>query len=253
MHSICDTLSGKGRICYLYITFGFKKEDQLELLESITQEEVNLYFRNVNPAMFENFPESERYPRLVYYRIFAAKLLPDTLERILYLDSDTIVINPLEDLYNMEFKGNYFLACTHVKKFLNKMNQFRLGIEDEQVYINSGVMLMNLRELRIKQKEREVYDYVAKKKRHLILPDQDIITAVYGKKTGILDTMIYNLSDRMLTVFNSSGTERRNLQWVRENTVIIHYYGKNKPWNRHYQGILDVFYRELQEQIYIGS
>lgn len=42
-----------------------------------------------------DFPQSERYPLQIYYRIFAAELLPASLDRILYLDSDIIIINPL--------------------------------------------------------------------------------------------------------------------------------------------------------------
>lgn len=36
-----------------------------------------------------------------------------------------------------------------------------------------------------------------------------------------------------------------DVSWVRENSVIIHYCGKNKPWNDDYTGVLGVFYREL--------
>ena len=56
--------------------------------------EVGLHFVFVDPAMFDGFPESKRYPRQIYYRIAAPLLLPDTLERILYLDADTVIINP---------------------------------------------------------------------------------------------------------------------------------------------------------------
>lgn len=35
-----------------------------------------------------------------------------------------------------------------------------------------------------------------------------------------------------------------SLDWIRQNTVIVHYYGKNKPWKKDYKGFLDVFYHE---------
>jgi len=31
---------------------------------------------------------------------------------------------------------------------------------------------------------------------------------------------------------------------VRDNSVVIHYFGKNKPWNEHYFGILDTFFHQ---------
>ena len=61
--------------------------------------------------------------------------------------------------------------------------------------------------------------------------------------------MYYNLSDRMLTIYNAGpGHKKRDLDWVRKNAVIIHYYGKNKPWNNGYHGILNIFYKELKKE-----
>lgn len=225
-----------------------REQEQNDLAMRIYGHDATLHFHYVDDSLFAAFPESDRYPRLIYYRIFAASLLPPELDRVLYLDGDTLVINPLDELYHMEFEGNYFLACTHVRKFLNKVNQYRLGMEEESAYINSGVLLMNLKELKKVQNIKEVMTYVKKRKRYLTLPDQDIITALYGNKIGILDTMRFNLSDRMLSVYNLDlSHDRRGLEWVRKNAVILHYYGKQKPWKKPYLGILDVFYRELKE------
>lgn len=195
-------------------------------------------------------PLTDRYPIEIYYRIFAAYLLPKNLDRILYLDGDTLVIHPLQELYEQEFEGNSILACTHIRKFLNKINQIRLGIREECPYINSGVMLMNLEALREKQNFQEVMDYVKKHKNFLTLPDQDILTALYGSKVGLLDTMRYNLSDRMIAFYNADFNHREkvDLDWVRENAVVIHYCGRQKPWKEGYHGILDVFYKELKEE-----
>ena len=226
----------------------FQAQDQIYFMTQIGDKNTMVHFQFVDSSLFASFPESDRYPRLIYYRIFAASLLPPDVDKVLYLDGDTIVINPLEELYKRDFEGNYFLACTHVKKFLNKINQYRLGMEEESTYINSGVMLMNLSELREKQNIKEVMSFVEKKRRYLTLPDQDIITALYGNKTGILDTMKYNLSDRMLSFYNADPSHKKiDLEWVRENTVVIHYYGKQKPWKKNYLGILDVFYREMKD------
>ncbi len=205
-------------------------KDTAYLCEKLQNEEVRLHFIYVNIEEEEEFPESSRYPLQIYYRLFAAFFLPAQVKRVLYLDGDTIVINSLEELYHMDFQGNYFLACTHIRKALNKINRIRLGIKEEYPYINSGVMLMNLEELRKNQKYSEIGEYVKQHKKVLTLPDQDIIIGLYGDKIGLLDTMRYNLSDRILAIYNAeAGHEKRDLNWVRENGVIIHYYGKQKP------------------------
>ena len=234
----------------IYIMYSdLQSEDEIQL-GALADENVRLHFVYVDPVKEFDFPETDRYPIEIYYRIFASFLLPDTLERILYLDADTLVINPLTELYHMEFNGNYILACTHIRKALNKINQIRLGVKDERPYINSGIMLMNLEELRKQQSIHEVTDYVKKHKNVLALPDQDIITALYGDKIGLLDTMRYNLSDRMLAIYNADTSHKKiDLEWVRKNSVIIHYYGKQKPWNKGYHGKLNVFYEEIKKRI----
>ena len=202
----------------------------------------------VDEALFADYPESKNYPKQMYYRILAARLLPPELERILYIDPDTIILHSLEPLYDMPFDGCYYIACTHTGKALTKANQVRLGSEEPTPYINSGVMMLNLTALRENQSEREIIDYVREYGRRFILPDQDIISALYGEHIKLVDHMIYNLSDRMLNLYNADlANEKRGLRWVCENTAVVHYCGKNKPWEDGYVGLLGVFYWEVAE------
>lgn len=227
-----------------------EEDDKMLLCGMIPAEKAKLHFISVDIGKWIDFPESGRYPLQIYFRIFAPAFLPDNLERILYLDADTIVINPLDELYHKEFGDNYILACTHIRKVLNKINQIRLGVREERPYINSGVMLLNLPELRKYQNYSQVAEYVEKYKRVLALPDQDIIMALYGDKIGLLDTMKYNLSDRVLAIYNvESGHEKRDTDWVRENAFVIHYCGRQKPWRKPYVGMLDIFYEELKAEM----
>lgn len=220
------------------------EEDQAQIRQSVG-ERVRCEFLRVEEAYFDGFPVSRRYPRQIYYRLAAPLLLPETLERILYLDVDAVVINSLEELYRTDFEGNYYVACSHVRKFLTKCNHLRLGIHGEEPYINTGVMLLNLPALRENLTIAQLRQAAMEKMDAFLLPDQDLLTVLHGNYIKLVDPMRYNLSDRILTVYNSSPRHRtRDLAWVRENTAIVHYCGKNKPWGPHYHGILGVFYEE---------
>lgn len=202
-------------------------------------------FIHVPEELFAGFPETARYPKQIYYRLAAPLLLPRDLERVLYLDVDTVVINPLAPLYQTDFEGNWFAACTHTEKFLRKFNQFRLKLDKNVPYINTGVMLMNLPQLRQHLDLGRIREYGLANQHLLVLPDQDILTALYGDKVKILDTLLYNISDRVLAFHNANpSSPTLDLQWVQENSVVIHYFGKNKPWEPHYIGILDTFYHQ---------
>ena len=210
------------------------------------KEGLKIYLIEADDSIFKGFPETVRYSKVVYYRIFASEFLPKNMDRVLYLDPDIIVINSLEELYNTDLDGYYYAACSHTKTLLNDVNRIRLGMKKNTPYINSGVMLMNLDELRRNQTIKEVFDYVKKYGKHFILPDQDIISALYGDKINLLDTLKYNISDRIIKMNNlNPKNEYIDINWVWENSVIIHYYGENKPWKDDYNGILGRFYEDI--------
>ena len=208
---------------------------------------VTLRFIPVDPAMFAGFPVFKRYPVQIYYRLAAPLLLPKELERILYLDVDTVVINPLTELYQADFAGNLFMACTHTQELLTNVNRARLGIKTDAPYLNTGVMLLNLAALREELDLAAIQIYAREHEAALLLPDQDILTALYGDRVKLLDSLIYNLSDRLLAAHNANPKNARlDVDWVRQNTVVIHYYGRNKPWQPHYHGVLGEFYAKYR-------
>lgn len=247
---LCDCLTsvvknaGADHIDAYILHSDLQESDRFYIQEQV-QECVTCRFIPIDESIFEGFPESNRYPKQIYYRLAAPLLLPQNLDRILYLDVDLVVINSLQELYTMDFDGNFYIACSHVKEFLTRFNQLRLGVEEDVPYINTGVLLMNLPLLRDNLTLDEIRETARKKIRSFVLPDQDIITVMHGEHIKLVDTMRYNLSDRLLIWNNANPKkERLDLDWVRSNAVILHFYGKNKPWKPDYNGILDVLYRE---------
>lgn len=202
----------------------------------------------VPDSLFEKAPITSRYPREMYYRIFAGQLLPQSVERVLYLDPDLVVINSLDELWNLEMGDNLFAAATHIREPLQTFNELRLGIRESGPYINSGVMMMNLPAMRRSIREEEVFAYIEKYKNLLMLPDQDVISALYGQRIQTIDPFRYNLSDRMFTLGRLKGEDNRELtmDWVEKNASIIHYCGRNKPWKESYVGSLGRFYHEAK-------
>ena len=211
----------------------------------------NIYIRfiTINDNEINNFPVLEkRYPVEIYFRLFATKYLPKNIDRILYMDVDTIVINPLEDFYNMDFDGNLFIGATHVNNFFKKFNQLRLKLPRNSDYINSGVLLMNLKQLRDVDIENDVKQYIKNNKGKLLLPDQDLLNALYGNRIKLVSYLKYNLGDKTIKQYNRFNKEKIDIDWIKKNTVIIHYYGRNKPWNKNYKGMLESFYNYYLKQ-----
>lgn len=222
------------------------QKEKNRILQKVNSNNMEINFIKVAKEEIDQFPVYEkRYPVEIYFRLYATKYLPKEIDRILYLDVDIVVINSLHDLYHTDFENNLFIGTTHIRKAIHKFHEVRLGLKEENVYVNTGVLLMNLKELRKIPIESEVESFIHKNKKRLMLPDQDILSTLYGDRIKLMDPLKYNLGDRGLKLYNYNHSKKIDLEWVRENAIIIHYYGRNKPWNKQYKGILNVFYDEI--------
>lgn len=216
-------------------------EDFSYLGDALTGARIALHDIKVDDGVFAQAPVSDRYPPEMYFRILAARFLPRGLERVLYLDPDIIVLRPLSALYGIPLDGDYYAAASHVGEPLRRINEIRLHMDIPGQYINSGVMLMNLSALRAEQDEKAVFEFIENNRSVLMLPDQDIINSLYSQKIRLIDPMVYNMTEKLLTFRRTAG-ERTDSEWVCRNTAVIHYCGRMKPWKTPYIGRLDVFY-----------
>lgn len=229
------------------------------MYQNLTKKEINAIIKKCATEKFKihplymddedinNFPITEkRYPREIYFRLFSYRYLDSSIDRVIYLDIDTVVINSLEELYHMEFNNNYFIGCTHIGKRMLRFNRLRLGVKEKNPYINTGVMLINIEALRKDDIGKEISSYVMSRSSILLLPDQDVIFALYGDKVKTINTLKYNLGEKLIKEYNFKHKRKIDIKWIRKNSIVIHYYGKNKPWNDKYDGILNIFYDEYK-------
>lgn len=242
----------------LYVVHNSLSEAHITNLRHICPERLEIYSIVIPEGFLADAPTSGRYPVEMYYRIFAAQLLPDTVDRILYLDPDLVVLNQLESLYTLNFEENLFAAASHISSHskLTLVNDLRLSMPRGSSYVNSGVMMMNIDALRREQNTDEVFDYIKTHKPVLMLPDQDVLNAVYAPRIMTVDHLRYNLSEGCFHLYNlrpENWEQPLTLSWVRQNTAIVHYCGRNKPWKENYIGELNRFYLELEQQAIAGG
>lgn len=200
----------------------------------------------IDDTMLKNAPVTDRYPPEMYYRIFAADFLPGDVDRVLYLDPDLVVLKNLESLYSTPLEDNLFAAASHVNKPMRTINGIRLQMAENGPYINSGVMVMNIKLLRKQHNRKKILQYIEKNKKLLFLPDQDVISAIYCDRIVSIDPYIYNMTERML-LSPKSIKNAVDFEWVKNNSAIVHYCGRNKPWKKNYHGSLDCFYTKYSD------
>lgn len=217
------------------------------------QEDMDSYqysFRPINCRNYlqqsESFRINRYYTVEMYLWLYAPDLLPETVERALYLDPDIINLNSIEEFYAQDFNNHLFIAMDYKIKnrLIQPINNLRLGTRAAENYFNSGVVLMNIAKLREERVTKEITDAVIENKAVLILPDQDIFNHLYHGEIKEADWEIYNVDHRLYQLFHLINPDRYNLNWVEEEVVFIHYTGKHKPWieRENYRYDLGVYY-----------
>ncbi|UWG98792.1 glycosyltransferase family 8 protein [Dehalobacter sp. DCM] len=206
---------------------------------------------HVDDEEFTNAPVRFHWSREIYYRLLAPWVLPEEVNRILYLDADIVVINSLRELYDLDL-GDYCLAAaSHVSGSSYFIHSIRLQLPKGSYYINSGVMLMDLKKMRSLYDKDVILNFIEKRMHTLWMPDQDVISVLYGRHVLPLDTLLYNLDDWHFAISGRAipKSRRINAIWVRNNTKIIHYSGRNKPWNSKSHSELHQFYNDVKQNL----
>ena len=203
----------------------------------------------VGNELFGDAPAGFHYSRAMYYRLLAFKLLPASLNKVLYLDPDILVINQLRPLYTLDLSRHLYAAAAHtgLTNLSTYVNQIRLNTFDAEYYFNSGVILMNLRRLRREVNSAKIFEYIASHGNELILPDQDVFNALYGKHTLSLADSLYNYDSRRFEAYLLKSGGEMTMDWVMRNTVILHFCGKRKPWQDSYSGRFGALYKHYTQ------
>lgn len=179
-----------------------------------------------------NFPKSSlltaNWPLASYYRLMLQDILPEEIDRILYLDVDIIINKSLLELYNTDFEENALCACSEPfsgLRFLDYRNEvFKEQIKKGFIYFNSGVLLLNVSLMRKKYHLNDYLEIAKKFDYRLETPDQDLLNYVHWKDTKIIDASKYNLYARF--AYNC-GVHYKE---VIEKVVIVHFLS-GKPWS----------------------
>ena len=176
----------------VYIMHSNLDEKDKENIKSCVGKNINTIYIYMDENLFKGAPKVKRYPYEIYYRIFAPIMLPKSVDKVLYLDCDLIVHKNIDSLYNMSFEDNYYIACTQIRSFLQWFNRIRLTVGKNYYYVNTGVMLINLKGLREVIDIDKIFKFIKRNGWRMVLYDQDVIFKFFGNKIKLVDARRYN-------------------------------------------------------------
>ena len=181
----------------------------------------SVIFLFVDEKIFSSFPTTEKFSIETYFRLIMAELLPQDIQKALYLDVDIIVQGSLKEFYEMNVDGYIAAVCQdadHPVLEDNKRELFKR--KGDMRYFNAGVMLWNIELLR---KEYDFNRFVEATKQlgyQLQYADQEILNYLLYDKVLYCDGNRYNYIVR-------GEIKASDLQM--NDALILHYAGCN-PW-----------------------
>jgi lipopolysaccharide biosynthesis glycosyltransferase len=186
-------------------------------------------FIGVNQSDFKRYPNNRSHiSSATYYRLALHRLLPENIEKIIYLDADIIVEDNITQLW-IELDDQFAAACADEGGILQSR---RLKLPVSHTYFNAGVMVFNLKKLRETGADILYLESFLMMKKNIIMQDQDILNLAFLNKTKELP-LRWNANGRLFTPndleYKYSDSEAA---YAALNPGIIHYTDASKPWSK---------------------
>lgn len=202
----------KYEIKILYTKVSEENKNKIKAYET---ENVSIEFVDLSSKLHEI--EDKLYTRnyfsnTTYFRLFIPELYPE-YDKVVYIDSDTVTLADIADLYNTDMGDNLIAgipdgvvqAIPVFQEYVEKV----VGVIDYNNYFNAGIIVMNLKALR-EYKFQEKFLYMLEKIKFEVAQDQDYMNRLckgrvkllgfewnrmpaMGKREGTINLVHYNL------------------------------------------------------------
>ena len=163
-----------------------------------------------------------RFSPAMFYRLNIHLLIPHNIDRILYLDCDTIVLKSLKEMFTINFDNKYAIVSDN---------------NNDQSYFNSGVIMVNARKWRETNIENE-FDNNFYNSNGRVWGDESILNTCLKNKVKFVDKSYNYIANKI---------EESKLKIPYNDINIIHYISL-KPWTSNIKSaiLIDEFWKYYQ-------
>lgn len=242
--------------CMCSVLYNNRSEQQLDIyvlstgLSDVSIERLNVlcasYGRELTVINLNNISErlksdgkaySKKFDDSIFGRFFLCELLPGEVDKILYLDCDTTVTGSLHDLFNELPDDNNIMAAV-LEPTIYKATRQMLGMSEDDLYFNSGVLLVDMNKWRAEGGDNNILDYYKAIEDDSVFADQDALNGLLKGRIKVLSPKYNFVTNyayfkyRTLTRMSPSYQmiTEEEFENAKKSPVIIHYAGDERPW-----------------------
>jgi lipopolysaccharide biosynthesis glycosyltransferase len=254
MRSVCLTTSRRADLVFHLCQFGVT-EAHRQVLDTIEAEfgarviHHSLDQHDGFNTLRQRLPMARRLHPVIYARLLLPAILPADIERVLYLDCDTMVVAPIEKLIERDMDGHALAAVPDGARLFimggRNMRARRDVFDTARNYFNSGVLLIDLPRFAAIDLPGKLEAMIASGTAKTLYYDQDILNLVFADNWLALEWRFNVIDPRPV----HEGLD----------PFIMHYTGERRPWGirpnvafaRLYRHVMtnEVYYQFLRERL----
>lgn len=252
--SFCENNQQEQAIRFHILSLGINQDNRNRLTQMLQRYRRQVCFYELGNVLerIRFSVDTRGFDESVLARLFVGSVLPKEVQRVLYLDCDTIVTDSLHELFQTDL-GDCLLGAVG-EPTVTKSRRALLGMDSKTVYVNSGVLLFNLALWREKNAEKTVLDFYCSKGGNLTAPDQD---AINGALAGKIKELSPRYNYGTIEIYYPYRTLKKISYPVpfvsqecynaaKSRPAIIHYLGEERPWR---EGTTHPFTEEYEKYL----
>jgi lipopolysaccharide biosynthesis glycosyltransferase len=198
----------------------FKTKKRIEKI--LKFKKLDLIWLKPNLSIFDNLHFATWTSKVTHARCLIPDLIPDSIQKILYLDADMLVLKDINKLWNTPFGGKVLLACQGQKyPYVSKRSKHKFlinaGMKPSSPYFNAGLLLINILEWE-KYSVLNNYIKLINEFKDFTIPGQDALNVIFENKWKPLDKYWQVVSP----IYHSSNKYNKK---IAKNANIIHFTG----------------------------
>lgn len=178
------------------------------------------------------------YDISIMARLFLGEMLPEKVRRVLYLDCDTVVVQPLRGLWETEL-GECLVGAVMEPTIYPEVKE-AIDLNDADPYYNSGVLLVDVTRWREEGIQEKLVDFWRKKGGKLFASDQDVLNGSLKGKIKPLpprynfftNYRYFSYGDLIRRCPCYRAVTREMFAAAKKRPAVIHYMGDERPWIR---------------------
>lgn len=235
--SIIENTKSIGDLSIIVCSFGLSKEN-ISFLESLGDKRIKVSAKIINEECYaERIRMISQKTHVTPAALIKFELpsIFSELDRILYVDSDIVIKDNIQELLGTNIDNSYLAASYEFWDHIERISYSLNKKVSESFYFNSGVMLLNLKKMREDNVPELLWDYKLNRSKTPRM-DQESFNAICSKTAAHLSIKWnFNPAFRYRSYLNEINkvyhTNYSTIEQLEEDICVIHYVGTNdKPW-----------------------